>query len=156
MSPGILAGAAAGAAGTTALNALTYLDMSVRGRPSSDSPERLVEAVEARTPLSVPGAAETRRNRLGGLGALAGIATGIGVGAAFGALRRAGVHPPPAVEAALIGLAAMAATDLSMAALGVSDPRTWQPADWAADLLPHLGYGAVTAATLSALDGRGR
>jgi hypothetical protein len=30
---GLLAGAVAGAAGTTALNAVTYLDMAIRGRP---------------------------------------------------------------------------------------------------------------------------
>jgi hypothetical protein len=35
---GVLRGAAAGAAGTTALNAVTYLDMVVRGRPASDAP----------------------------------------------------------------------------------------------------------------------
>ena len=44
-----LAGAAAGAAGTTALNGVTYLDMAVRGRPASSTPEdtvdRLAEAV---------------------------------------------------------------------------------------------------------------
>ena len=31
---GLLRGAAAGAAGTTALNTVTYLDMVVRGRPA--------------------------------------------------------------------------------------------------------------------------
>ena len=42
MNP-ILRGAAAGAAGTTALNVVTYLDMAIRGRPASDTPERSVE-----------------------------------------------------------------------------------------------------------------
>ena len=34
----LLAGIAAGAAGTTALNATTYLDMALRGRPASRTP----------------------------------------------------------------------------------------------------------------------
>ena len=38
----MLRGAAAGAAGTTALNVVTYLDMAVRGRPASSTPERTV------------------------------------------------------------------------------------------------------------------
>jgi hypothetical protein len=35
-----------------------------------------------------------------------------------------------------------------MAALGVTDPRKWSLEEWLADLLPHLGYGAATAAVL--------
>ncbi|MFC7382318.1 hypothetical protein [Sphaerisporangium rhizosphaerae] len=46
----------------------------------------------------------------------------------------------------------MAATDVSLAALRVSDPRSWKSADWLSDLLPHLAYGAVAAATLHHLD----
>ena len=34
MWPGRLSGAAAGAAGTTALNVITYLDIALRGRPT--------------------------------------------------------------------------------------------------------------------------
>jgi hypothetical protein len=47
MGLGILAGAAAGAAGTAALNAVTYVDMTVRGRPASDTPERTVENTDS-------------------------------------------------------------------------------------------------------------
>ena len=36
--PGLLSGAAAGAAGTTALNVITYLDIALRGRPTSSTP----------------------------------------------------------------------------------------------------------------------
>jgi hypothetical protein len=36
---GLLSGAAAGAAGTTALNVITYLDIALRGRPTSTTPE---------------------------------------------------------------------------------------------------------------------
>ena len=44
----ILRGAAAGAAGTTALNAVTFLDMAVRGRAESETPKRTVEALADR------------------------------------------------------------------------------------------------------------
>ena len=42
MANGFLTGAIAGTAGTTALNATTYLDMAVRGRGTSSAPEDLV------------------------------------------------------------------------------------------------------------------
>ena len=152
MGLGILAGSAAGAAGTAALNAVTYLDMTVRGRPASDTPERTVEKLADSAGVAVPGEGETRDNRLTGLGSLSGIATGVGVGAAFGVLRRLGLRPPTLLGAAVVGLSAMAATDSSMASMGISDPRTWSAADWLADLLPHLAYGLVTYATLQALE----
>lgn len=154
MRTGILAGAAAGAAGTAALNAVTYMDMVWRGRGTSSTPEQTIEAMEERLPVSVPGEGETRQNRVSGLGSLSGIVTGVGIGAAFGVLRRAGLRPPAAVSAVLIGLGAMASTDLSMASLRVSDPRSWSAADWLSDLIPHLAYGAVAAAVLEALDPR--
>ena len=52
---GLLAGAAAGAAGTTTLNVITYLDIAVRGRPTSTTPERTVEAMARLFGLTVPG-----------------------------------------------------------------------------------------------------
>jgi hypothetical protein len=152
MSTGFLNGAAAGAAGTTALNAATYLDMVLRGRGSSSTPEQTVEAIEGQLPGSVPGDPETRSNRISGLGSLSGVVTGIGIGAAFGVLRRAGLRPPLPVGAALVGLAAMASTDVSMTALRVTDPRRWSAQDWLSDLVPHLLYGAVTYAVIAALD----
>jgi hypothetical protein len=151
MGVGILAGAAAGAAGTAALNAATYLDMTVRGRSASETPEQTVEKLADSAGVPVPGEGETRDNRLTGLGSLSGIVTGVGVGAAFGVLRRLGLRPPTLIGGTLVGLAAMAATDSSMASMGISDPRTWSAADWLADLLPHLAYGLVTYGTLRAL-----
>jgi hypothetical protein len=41
-----------------------------------------------------------------------------------------------------------------MTVLKVTDPRTWSAADWLSDAFPHLVYGAVTYATLDALDRR--
>jgi hypothetical protein len=155
MGTGLLAGAAAGAAGTAALNAATYVDMTVRGRGSSSTPEQTVEAIEERLPVSIPGQDEKRENRVTGLGSLSGIITGVGIGAVFGVLHRIGLRPPAPVGAVMVGLTAMTSTDVSMARLKVSDPRTWSASDWLSDLLPHLVYGAVTYATLEALD-RGR
>src|SRR3954452_7088049 len=72
-----LGGAAAGAAGTTALNAVTYLDMAWRGRPASSTPEDTVEKLAHTAGVEVPGDDETRSNRLAGLGPLTGPATGL-------------------------------------------------------------------------------
>ena len=154
MGLGILSGAAAGAAGSAALNAATYLDMIVRGRPASSTPEKTVEAIEDRAPGTIPGDDETRHNRVSGFGALSGLVTGVAVGAVIGALRQAGVRPHPLVGAALTGLTVMAITDGAMARLGVTDLSELGPSDWVADLLPHLTYGAVTWSVLEALEDR--
>ena len=46
----------------------------------------------------------------------------------------------------------MAGSDGPLAALGLTKPDQWAPADWASDIIPHLGYGAAAYATLAALD----
>jgi uncharacterized membrane protein len=81
---------------------------------------------------------------------LAGIAAGVGVGALAGVLRSAGLRLPTAVGGPLLGAAAMAASDVPLAVLGVSDPRAWSAADWVSDAVPHLVYGVTTHATLRA------
>lgn len=148
---GAAAGAAAGAAGTSALNAATYTDMAWRGRPSSDSPAQLAEHAADRAGITVPGGAQERGNRLSGIGALAGIGTGLAVGAAAGTARALGWRAPVAVTAVLVAAAAMAGSDGPLLAAGISDPRKWRSSDWLSDALPHLAYGVVTAATLTAL-----
>ncbi|MGI8718695.1 MAG: hypothetical protein ACR2JN_12785 [Lapillicoccus sp.] len=150
----ILVGAAAGAAGTTALNTITYLDMTWRGRPASSTPEKLVEAVADKADLSIPGDGDTRDARLSGLGALSGIVTGIGIGAAYGLLDALGLRPGLFLGSLLTGAAAMAASDGSMAGFGVADPTTWSGSDWASDIIPHFGYGAVLSATYNAAEPR--
>jgi uncharacterized membrane protein len=147
---GLLRGAAAGAAGTTALNAVTYLDMALRGRPASDAPEQVVQRLAGKAGVDLPGGRTERANRVAGLGPLAGIAAGVGVGALAGVLRSAGVRLPTALGGPLLGVAAMAASDVPLGALGVSDPRTWSATDWVSDALPHLVYGLTTHATLTA------
>jgi len=39
-----------------------------------------------------------------------------------------------------------------MTVLGVTDPRSWGPADWASDVVPHLAYALVAAATLNGFE----
>jgi hypothetical protein len=155
-SSGFFGGALAGAAGTTALNAATYLDMAVRARPSSDTPQQLVDKVTGKVGLAVPGDEEDRDNRLAGLGPLSGIAVGVGVGAVAAAVRRGlklrGVSLPAPVAVIAISAAAMALSDVPLKLLGISDPKEWKPKDWAADALPHLLYGLVTYAGLRAAD----
>ena len=152
MSAGLLRGAAAGAAGTTVLNAVTYLDMAVRGRGTSSTPEQLVEKVAETAGVDVPGDDETRENRLQGLGPLSGIAVGVAVGAASGLVGRLladrGRHVPAPFAVLAISAAAMALSDVPLKVLGISDPKDWAPKDWAADIVPHLAYGAVTYASL--------
>jgi hypothetical protein len=145
-------GAAAGAAGTTALDAVTYLDMVVRGRGASSTPERTVEKLAEKAHLPIPGEGDTRQHRLQGLGALSGIAAGVGVGVLAGLARAAGFRPPAWLGCVATGVAAMTGSNGPMTVLGITDPRTWSATDWVSDVVPHLAYGIVTHSTLAALD----
>ncbi|MGW7529627.1 hypothetical protein [Streptomyces sp. NPDC054783] len=145
----IARGCAAGAAGTTALNAVSCLDMALRGRPSSSTPEAVVEKITTRAGHPVPDG-EGRDNRLSGLGALSGIAVGVGTGALASLLHRAGLRPQTWLGAVLTGALAMTLTDAPIAGLDISDPRTWSPADWTSDAIPHLAYGLVTYGVIAA------
>ena len=145
MMRSIVRGAAAGAAGASALNAATYLDMAVRARPASSTPQDTVEKATAAVHLDVPGEGEDRENRVSAIGALTGIATGVAVGAGYGLARGLGFRPPVLAGALVTAAAAMLGANGPMAALGVSDPRTWGVTDWASDVVPHLAYGLVTA-----------
>ena len=149
---GLLIGLAAGAAGTTALNAVSYLDMTVRARPSSSTPEDTAEKLADRIGIDIPGDEDERINRLAGLGPLTGLMAGLGVGAALGVARTLGFRPNLLVASVVTGAAAMAGTDAPMTALGVTDPRTWAPKDWLSDAVPHLAYGLVTAVVVQAMD----
>lgn len=150
----LIRGSVAGAAGTTLLNTVSYGDMALRGRPSSSAPERTVDAIAGKAGLDVPGAGQTRESRLTGLGGLSGIAVGVGAGAAMAAVRKVAPGLPWWAGGLLTGALAMAATDVSMAELDVSDPRTWSAADWLSDAVPHLVYGLVTYGVLIATEPR--
>lgn len=151
----ILLGAAAGAAGTTALNTTTYLDMAVRGRGSSSTPEQTVEKMAQSHGTDIPGEGEERQNRLSGLGPLTGVASGVGVGLAYGLLDAVHLKPPTWFGALLTGVGAMAATNGTMAAYDVTHPSEWGAQSWISDLVPHLVYGGVLAATYEATRKRG-
>jgi hypothetical protein len=129
---------------------MTYLDMAVRGRPTSSTPEDSVDRLAKVAGLEIPGEREARQNRLSGLGALTGLVTGVSVGALAGLLT-AKLRVPLPVLSVLVGTAAMAGSNAPMTALGVTDPRTWDATSWLADAIPHLAYGGVTAAVLTAL-----
>ena len=145
-------GAAAGAVGTTALNAVTYLDMAVRARPASEIPQQAVEVMASRAGHPIPGTGERKQNRLAGLGSLSGIATGAAIGVLAGLCRPLLFRLPAPLAAATVGVAAMVAANGSLVRLGLTDPRQWSGPDWLADLVPHLAYGAAGYATLRALE----
>lgn len=149
----IVRGCAAGAAGTTALNAVTYADMALRGRPASSIPEAVADRITSYLGHPVPHTGG-RDSRLTGLGALSGIAVGSGTGAVASLLRRAGVRVPVWLGGLLTGGLAMALTDVPIARLGINDPRTWSARDWASDAVPHLVYGLVTYGLVTAADQR--
>jgi hypothetical protein len=136
----------AGAAGTTALNATTYLDMALRARPASNTPEQSVQKLADVTHVGL-GEGEKAQNRKAGIGPLLGYATGLGVAVGYSfVLRRLGRRPPWPVSAVTLTALAMVAANVPMVATGVTDPRRWSPTDWAADVVPHLAYGTATAA----------
>jgi hypothetical protein len=148
----VLRGAAAGAAGTTALNAVTYLDMTVRGRGSSSTPEQAVEALAEKAHVLIPGDEEKRQNRVQGLGPLTGLVAGVGVGVLVGLVRAAGFRSQPLVGTALTTVGVLIGSNGPMTVLGITDPRTWSTTDWISDVVPHLAYGAVVKTTMDAFD----
>jgi hypothetical protein len=70
MTHHLLRGATAGAAGTTVLNTVTYLDMALRARPTSTTPETTVRRIEEVTGTRLSGAgndSEEAANRRSGI-----------------------------------------------------------------------------------------
>ena len=147
-----LRGAAAGAAGTTALNAVTYLDMTVRGRPTSSTPEQTVEKLAEKAHVPIPGDGDKRQNRIQGLGPITGLVAGVGAGVVVGLVRAAGYRSQPLIGTVLTTLVVLVGTNGPMTVLGITDPRTWSAVDWASDIVPHLAYGAVVKTTMDAFD----
>lgn len=157
MTRPFLAGLAAGAAGTTILNLVTYLDMVARARPASTTPEATVRRTEELTgvDLSSDGPdSDEASNRRAGLGALLGIAAGLGTGAAYGLVRGRLDGVPLALRGAGVALAANVGTTGPMAAFGITDPLSWSSSSWISDLVPHLAYGLTTAAVFDMIAGR--
>src|SRR4051794_1156268 len=82
----VATGLLAGAVRTTALNAVTYLDMAVRARPASSTPEATVERGAELLAVTIPGDEDTRKAREAGLGPLLGTAAGLGAGVVLSAV----------------------------------------------------------------------
>ena len=95
-----------------------------------------------------PEVADARKQ---GLGALAGLLTGMAGGIAYGLVRPLAPRVGQPLATALTSAAIMAATDGASIALGTTDPRSWSVADWASDIVPHLAYGAGVVLTFDAL-----
>lgn len=153
----LLTGLVAGAAGTVALNVTTYLDMAIRARPASSTPSKVVGKLIERVGVDVRSQQMDDchlQNRLSGLGALSGYATGLTVGAAYGLMKSDGSKTSILGSGVGLGLAAMAGSDVPATALGVTDPRSWSRQSWLADIVPHLAYGLTTAAVFKAFSKR--
>jgi hypothetical protein len=148
----LVRGAAAGAAGTTALNATTYLDMTLRGRPASSTPNRTVEHLASHLGIPIPGTAAQRANRISALGSLGGLLTGVTFGTLLALVRRTGITPGPVAGGLLASAGAMIGANAPMTALKITNPRDWSTADWLADAVPHLAYGLTTTWVLDHLD----
>ncbi len=145
----ILLGAAAGAAGTTALNVVTWCDVAWRGRPVSQTPQQTVQRLADVLRVGVPGSPQQQERRLDALGALGGLVTGTTMGVVHGVVQER-LRLGPTGSAALATAIALVGANGPMTVLGVTDPRTWSRADWLADVVPHVAFGVVTAAALRA------
>jgi hypothetical protein len=128
--------------------------MAARGRPASSTPKTTVEKLSEVTHMPIPGDENARENRISGLGPLTGQLAGVGIGAALGLCRSAGWRPSFGVGTAVATVGVMVGTSGLMTVLGITDPRTWSAKSWVVDIVPHVAYGAVTAAVLERLDPR--
>lgn len=150
-------GLLAGIAGTVALNVITYGDMALRGRPSSNVPAQVAGRLADKVgidPIAESAEGEAVENRQSGVGALLGYATGLGIGVGYGLIRSRTNGLPQPLAGSSLGLAAMAMSDIPAVALGVTNPKEWGVNAWMSDLLPHLAYGFVTTTTYDRLSGR--
>jgi hypothetical protein len=146
-------GAIAGVVGKAALDATTYGDMLVRGRASSGVPAETAGAAAEKLGLHRAFNPEKKKGRARreALGALLGAATGATAGVAYAiATGGRGIHPL-AVAGPAIGVSAMAAANLPATVTGATNPARWSATDWLSDVVPHLVFGAVVAATFDAL-----
>lgn len=141
----------AGAAGTVALEATTYLDVALRGRAPSNVPERVVGRIAEKTgfePLEESNTDEIAEHRRVGASAMLGYLTGFAAATAAALLWAPRRRLPLPVVAIVTGAAAMAISDIGATALGVTDPSSWDLRAWLADAIPHAVFGVTTAAVL--------
>lgn len=151
----VLLGAVAGAAGTMALDIVSYGDMAVRGRQSSDMPAEVVRRLAEKAgnaELAVPSdeASDGMKARRTALGSLSGYAIGISIGALYGAVARgAWAKNGLLLRTFVLGAIAMAASDVPATMLGATNLKEWTPSSWISDILPHAAYGLATAAVVA-------
>lgn len=142
-----------GVAGTMALDATTYADMLLRGRPASRLPGEAAAKLAAHAGIDLSGDAATTKARREGLATLLGYATGVAVGLA-GALvlgGRGSRQRSVLNHAVLFGASAMVVANVPMTLQGLTDPRRWGVEGWLEDLVPHAAYGLAAAAALEVL-----
>ncbi|NJP34000.1 hypothetical protein [Micromonospora thermarum] len=142
-------GAIAGAVGSSALNAVGFLDMTLRARPASSTPEESARRLAQMTHVDL-GPEDRAANRRSGLGPLLGYGLGLTAGIGFALLARGRRMPLP-LASGVLGGGVMTMSDGSLTALGITDPRTWSRTDWLSDIIPHLAFGVAAAATWNRL-----
>lgn len=145
---GIVVGVLAGAAGTTALNTVSYLDMLISARPASDTSEVTITKLEEVIKLRVPGDEVQHNNRVAALGPMTGIAVGVTIGAVLEIARSLGWRPGAVVLAVVATSGALIGSNTPMTLLEVTDPRKWSARAWISDIIPHLAFGIATATVL--------
>jgi hypothetical protein len=148
------AGALSGVIGTLALNAATYADIAMRGRAPSSVPEDTVKATAERAGFDLADDEETAAHRRTGIGALLGYATGLTIGALYGAIRPLIPRLRLPVAGAAVGVTAMIGANAGAVAAGTTDPRRWGVEGWLADMVPHACFGLATAGMFDVLEGR--
>jgi hypothetical protein len=152
-------GTLAGASGKVAIDMTTFTDMLVRGRPASPLPAEVIRKIAQKAgiePLEKPDdeASPQTKHRRSALGALSGFGVGLALGAVYGLVRPALEGVPVVAAGVVLGLCAMAATDVPAAKLHATEPNEWSAASWSSDVIAHLTYGIVTAVVFEALSAR--
>jgi hypothetical protein len=88
------------------------------------------------------------------LGALSGLAAGIGTGMLLGAARAAGWRAGSSGTFLATSTLMLLAGNGPMTALGIIDARIWDGDAWLSDLVPHLAYAVAATYVLQGLDRR--
>lgn len=139
----------AGSVGTLALEATTYGDMLLSGRPASKLPEQAAE----RTLVSIRVPDGKLSNRTAGLSHLMGYATGVSVGGAAGLLGEHLDHLNTVARGLVLAGAAMVAGQVPAVLSGLTDPRRWSRRQWLEDIVPHLVYGLAASVAIERIRG---
>ncbi|MBV8374769.1 MAG: hypothetical protein JO302_04605 [Candidatus Eremiobacteraeota bacterium] len=144
-------GMIAGAAGATALDALSYMDMLVRGRSASDVPGQTVSRLVKSIGLILDGEDTVSSNRRTASGALLGHADGV-LAASLYALIRSAIRVPWPVGAAFLAGITLVTGEGSAVRTGATDWSKWSLSEWVTDIVPRLAFGIVAAVVVEALE----